>query len=77
MYFQSIKFEMQQSKILSTVLIRKVSKAFLICMTLTLPAPCIFESGIKIKINLNFYFHISLWCLEEFYEGLRGFHKTF
>ena len=22
------------------------------------------------KINLNFYFHISLWCPKKFYEGL-------
>ena len=27
------------------------------------------------KINLNFYFHTSLWCLKRFYEGLKGFHK--
>ena len=27
--------------------------------------------------NLNVYFHISLWCLERFYEGLKGLHKTF
>ena len=26
------------------------------------------------KINLNFYFHTSLWCLKRFYKGL---HKTF
>ena len=25
---------------------------------------------IMLKINLNFYFQISLWCLEMFYEGL-------
>ena len=29
------------------------------------------------KINLNFYFHTSLWCLKKFYEGLKGLHKTF
>ena len=29
------------------------------------------------KIKLNFYFHTSSWCLERFYEGLRGLHKTF
>ena len=28
------------------------------------------------KINLNFYFH-TLWCLERFYEGFQGLHKTF
>ena len=37
---------------------------------LTLSAPCIPESCIKIKINLNFYFRTSLWCLKWFYEGL-------
>ena len=24
------------------------------------------------KINLNFYFHTSLWYLKRFYEGLKG-----
>ena len=38
--------------------------------SLTLPTPCISESCIKIKINLNFYFQTSLWCLKRFYEGL-------
>ena len=36
---------------------------------LALPAPCISESWIKIKINLNFYLHASLWCLKRFYES--------
>ena len=31
----------------------------------------------KINLNLNFYFHTSLWCLKRFYEGLKGLHKTF
>ena len=44
---------------------------------LTLPTPCIFESCIKITINLNFYFHTSLWCLKRFYAGLKGLHNTF
>ena len=44
---------------------------------LTYHALCISESCIKIKINLNFYFHTSLWCLKWFYEGLLGLHKTF
>ena len=39
--------------------------------------PWISESCIKIKINVDFYFHTSLWCLERFYEGLQGLHKTF
>ena len=41
------------------------------------PSPCISDSSIKVKINLNFYFHTSLWCLKRFYEGLKGFHKSF
>ena len=28
-------------------------------------------------IKLNFYFHLSLWCLDRFYESLKGLHKTF
>ena len=27
--------------------------------------------------NLNFYLHISLWCLKRFYEGRIDFYKTF
>ena len=34
------------------------------------------NSGRREKINLNFYFHTSLWCLKRFYEGLGGLHKT-
>ena len=37
---------------------------------LNLPGPWISESCIKIKINLNFYFHTSSWWLKRFYEGL-------
>ena len=29
------------------------------------------------KINLNFCFHTYLWCFKMFYEGLKGFYKTF
>ena len=25
------------------------------------------------KINLDLYFHTSLWCLKRFYEGLKAF----
>ena len=39
---------------------------------LTLPAPILDEEK---KINLNFYFHTSLWCLRRFYEGLKAFIK--
>ena len=37
---------------------------------LTNPAPCIWKSCIEIKININLYFHNSLWFLKRFYEGL-------
>ena len=37
---------------------------------LTLKVPCMSESCIEIKIKLNFCFHVSLWCLKRFYEGL-------
>ena len=43
---------------------------------LTLKDPFISES-FEIKIELNFYFHTSLWCHKRFYEGLKGLHKTF
>ena len=36
-------------------------------LILTLPTPCVSESYIKIKINLNFYFRTPLWCLIRFY----------
>ena len=37
---------------------------------LTLKEPFISESCIEIKIELNLYFHISLWCFIRFYESL-------
>ena len=46
-------------------------------LTLTLPAPYISESCTEMKINVNFCFHTSLWCLKRFYEGLKGLLKTF
>ena len=42
--------------------------------TSTVPVPI---SGEEKKINLNLYFHTSLWCGKRFYEGLKGPHKTF
>ena len=27
------------------------------------------DPGRREKINLNFYFHTSLWCIKRFYEG--------
>ena len=44
---------------------------------LALPASYISENYFKIKINLNFYFRTSLWCLRRFYGGLKDLHKTF
>ena len=38
---------------------------------LTLPAPCISESYIKIKIYLNIYFRTSLWCPKRFSPFVR------
>ena len=32
---------------------------------------------LKEKVNLNFYFHSSLWCLKRFYEGRKDLHETF
>ena len=41
------------------------------------PSTRISDSSIEVKINWNIYFHTSLWCLKRFYEGLKGFHKSF
>ena len=41
-----------------------------LCWYVTLPTPYISEKCIKIKINVNFYSQVSLWCLI-------GLHKTF
>ena len=32
--------------------------------------------GRREKINLNFYFYTSLWCLKRFYEDPKVLHKT-
>ena len=37
-----------------------------------LPPPCILDSFIRIKINLNFYFHTSLWS-----HSFKAFIKHF
>ena len=40
--------------------------------------PSRLDPGRREKINLNFYFHTSLWCLKRFYEGLlKAFIKPF
>ena len=35
------------------------------------------DPGQREKINLNFYFNTSLWCLKRFYEGLNFFKYNF
>ena len=45
---------------------------YLASIFLTIPVPTRRE-----KINLNFYFQTSLWCLKRFYKSLTGLHKTF
>ena len=47
---------------------------FVVILVVTLPVPIPDEEK---KINVNFYFHTSLWCLERFYEGLKAFIKPF
>ena len=39
--------------------------------------PSHLDPGRGEKINLNFYFHISLRCLKGFYESLKVLHKIF
>ena len=41
-----------------------------IVTVLTLKDPFISKRCIEIKIDLNFYFHILLWCFKGFYEDL-------
>ena len=54
------------------------TKNWLLCLFLLYPSrPCIKECRIRIKINLNFYFHTSLRCLKRFYEGLKGLIQDF
>ena len=36
-----------------------------------------FLKHLKMKINLNFYFHTPLLYVKRLYEGLNGLHKTF
>ena len=55
----------------------KIFESFACYGFLTLKDPFISESCIEIKIELNFYFHTSLWCLKRFYEGLKGLYKNF
>ena len=47
----------------------------LLYLALTLKDTFITESCIEIKVELNFYFHTSLWCLKRFYQGLKCLHN--
>ena len=51
----------------------RVSKYSLRNSFITLKDPFISESCIEIKIELNFYFHTSLWCLKRFYAFIKPF----
>ena len=44
---------------------------------LTLLALHISDNCIKKKINLIFYFHTSLWCLNGFMKAFKAFLKLF
>ena len=66
MFFLKLKTSSEQEKTLDFFPQQKLAKK----CCLTLKDPFISESRIKIKIELNFYFHTSLWCLKRFYEGL-------
>ena len=43
---------------------------------LSFPAPYISESCIKIKVNLDFYFHTSCWFLKRFYGSVIKHFET-
>ena len=52
-------------------------KRALILSHLEIINPSCPNPGQREKVKLYFYFHTSLWCLERFYEGLKGPHETF
>ena len=39
--------------------------------------PSLLDPGQRQNINVNFYFHTSLWDGRRFYEGLKSFIKPF
>ena len=45
-----------------------------ICKIVNLTRP---DHGQREKINLNFYFHTSLWCHKGFMKALKAFIKPF
>ena len=52
-------------------------KAFKLCQILTLPAPYISGSCIKIKTNVNFYFTLLCGASKGFMKSLEAFKKPF
>ena len=64
-----VKLSKEQSSTMLTSICFKSVRTIL-----TLKDLFISESCIEIKIELNFYFRTSLWCLKRFYEGLKGLH---
>ena len=40
-----------------------------------IPNPSSPDPDRRQKINLDFYFHTSLWCLKRFREGLKDTHR--
>ena len=55
--------------------IEKIINARNLILPLTLNATCISESCIEIKINFDFYFHTSLWCLKRLIMAFKAFLK--
>ena len=75
-----MKNDTKQSIFWKTLILTRFHSKFtwsvLLLFSLILLAPCTSESWIKIKINLNFYFHTSLWCLgasKGFMKSLKAF----
>ena len=62
----------QNQQISWNFIVRKCvnQRCFKLCNRLMIQAPCLSESYIKVKMNANFYFQTSLWCLKRFDEGL-------
>ena len=53
-----------------------IQNFYMLFCALTLTTPCISESCINMKINLNLYFQTSLSCLKRFYKGCKVLHRT-
>ena len=63
-----LNFPKQSNVILTKSSLFDFIRDALLGAILTLKDPFISESYIEIKIELNFYFHASLWCLKRFYR---------